>query len=216
MATTFVSMAYEMSAFLPGCPSLAIENTIRKYAIDLCRWGKVWRGDMTQITLVDGTYQYAVSSADANARFDQPTVAYTTIGTTKTFLKIRTYTELLSEYPSWPGDSDGSPVVITTRDPGYVMLAPVPDAAGTLDIFGTLVPTSVATEWDTAMYDEHRDVLFHGVLYELMAMPGRSWSDLKESLRHEKRWSYLRASARAVAERQYAPRPLSVEMTPAA
>lgn len=212
--TTFEAMAYELSPFLPGCPSLTIEQTLRKYAADLCRWGQVWRDDMTQIALVAGTHEYAVSSPVVTGRFDQPLVAYTTIGTTKQFMRLRTYEQTLAEYPSWPGDADGTPVILTLRDQSTIMLAPVPDAVGTLDIYGTLVPVSTATGWDTAMYDEHRDVLFHGVLYELLGMPGRSWTDAAESKRHEQRWVYGRANARSLATRQYMHQSTTTQMIP--
>ena len=58
--TVFSAMTPEISAFLPGCPDLAIERTVRKMAIDLCQRGRVWTLDLIPIAMVVAEPTYAL------------------------------------------------------------------------------------------------------------------------------------------------------------
>ncbi len=215
-AVTFASMVPDISAFLQGCPNPAIERTLRKVATDLCQRARVWRADLPAITLVAGTTDYTPTSPVAYGEFMEPVFGRTTVGTAVTELKWCSYEKTRRLYPEWPLDSDGPSQIMTSRTPGQIMLAPTPDAAGTLAIYGVLRPTATADSWDAQMYREFHREMFHGTLYELMTMAERSWSNANLGQHHGKQWTYLLAMARDRAERDYNSDGLMVQMRPAA
>lgn len=215
MSTTFAAMVPEVSPFLPGCPSLTIELTMRKMAIELCTWAKVWRAEMTPITLVPGTSAYTPAPTVAYARYGGFVAGSTLVAGNKRELKPMTYEIARARFPSWLENYSGTaPQWAITKTPGQVLLAPVPDTAGTMSIYGVLIPTLTATEWDDTMYAEFQRVLFHGTLAELMAMPGRNWSDQKMAILHRRDWVALRARARTRVDHDYTTQSISVEAVP--
>lgn len=213
-SVTFASMAMDATAFLPGCPSATIEQTMRKIATDLCQRARVWRDDMTQIPMTAGVTSFTPASPYAYGEFVEAISAYITVNGTRSPVTPVSYEKARRMYPEWPMAADGTPQLIAVRIPGQVMLAPTPDTTGTLDIYGVLRPTATATSWDAQMYREFHRELFHGVLHELMAMPNRSWSDAKLADYHGKQWTYLLMMARDRADRDFTNAELTVQMRP--
>jgi hypothetical protein len=212
---SFAAMVPDISAYLPGCPSLVIERSARKIVTDLCQRAKVWREEVLPIALVASQSQYGM---DAPYGFSEPTdilqgyILYP--DGTKVELPYTAYSYARRRFPDWPESSEGQPVLVTRNIFGAVSLAPTPNAVGELHVVVALRPTSDATEWLQTLYDVHHRVIFHGVLHELMQMHGRSWEDEKKALYHGKQWTYLLNLARDRAERGYNVDDLSVEMRP--
>lgn len=215
-AITFASMVPDVSAFLQGCPNPAIERTLRKIATDLCQRASVWKAELPAINTAIGTTSYTPTSPVAYGEFAGFVSGTTTVSGTTSEVKWVSYDKARRLYPSWPLNTSGTPLVATSRTPGELMLAPTPDAVGTLNVYGLLRPTATADSWDAQLYREFHRVLFHGSMHELMSMPGRSWSNPKDAMYHGKQWSYLLALARDRAERDYNSDTLSVQMLPAA
>jgi hypothetical protein len=213
---TFKSMITEASPYLQGCPDYVIETTYRRRVEEICRRARVWRGALTDITLVPGTYTYAPASPLAYADVITVRSATTTISGSKRELNWQTYDAVQGLYPAWPENLSGTPLVFTRQDLASILLAPVPDTAGTLKTYGDLRPTDAATVWDSVMYSEHRDALFHGVLGTLMGAANRPWSDGKGALTHSKEWNFRLNSARIRADRDYNSGSISVQMRPLA
>ena len=212
---TYASMVNDISPYLQGCPSLVIERTARKIVTDLCQRAKVWRGSADSITLVVDDYDYTPTfTSDTTAEFVDVLDAWVVIDDVKTDLVVYPYDVVRRLYPAWPQDSTGTPQVLTVQTPGAVQVAPVPDAAGTLNLVVSLRPTSSATTWPDGLYREFHRVVFHGVLAELLRMKDRTWTDVKESDRHGKIWTDLVASARDRADRGFMRTDLSAKMRP--
>jgi hypothetical protein len=203
-ATTFASMVPDVSAFLQGCPNPAIERTLRKMA------------ELPDITLVASTTEYTPTSPVAYGEFVEVVTADTTIAGEYQALKVVSFEKARRVYPEWPMATTGTPLLLTVRTPGQIMLAPTPDAAGTLSVYGILRPTATADSWDAQMYREFHRELFHGVMHELQMMPDRSWTDTASAQYHGKQWTFLLNLARDRAERDYNTDGLSVQMRPAA
>lgn len=213
-AVTFASMVPEFSPFLAGCPNLTIERAARKVSIDLCQRGKVWRVELPDITLVPTTHAYVPTSPVAYAEYCDFLTGTTLIGTESRDLKWKTYDTIHRMFPAWPNNTPGTPLYATMRTPGSILLAPVPDTAGTMSLFACLRPTRTADSWDSDMYAEFHRAIFHGVLFELLAMNERSWSNPKLADAHGKEWTYLLNEATARAESGYNAGVLQVEMRP--
>ena len=73
MATTlYASFFPHVAPHLPGMPDAVLERYISKVAIDLCTRAKIWRADMTPISLVAGQQRYTPVSSVANTELDSP------------------------------------------------------------------------------------------------------------------------------------------------
>lgn len=214
--TTFASMVPEIGAFVPGCPNLTIERTIRKIITDLCQRGKVWRVQLTPIAVSAGDYDYAPASPVAYGEFcDFLSGSFTTTSSgAKTPVYWKDYDTAVIQNPAWPEDMVGLPITVTSKTPGELLLIPVPEEAGTLAVYGVLRPTATATEWESTLYAEFHRCVFHGVLCELMSMPERAWTSDKESMKHGKQWTYLLNEAKDRAQRGFNKADLSVKMRP--
>lgn len=212
---TYASMVPELSAFLPGCPSLVIERAIRKIIIDLCQRAKVWRDDALPFNTVVGQTEYGLQSPYSFAEAMDILSAYVLYPDgTKRELPWRAYAEARWHYPNWPENASGTPTLVTSDTFGAVALAPTPDAVGEVHVQLTLRPTATSTEWLQSLYDVHHRVVFHGVLHELMLMHDRSWEDEKRAMYHGKQWTYLLNLARDRAQRGYSVDTLSATMRP--
>jgi hypothetical protein len=211
----FADMVPDLSAFLPGCPSLVIERTIRKIATDLCQRAKPWTLDMVPITLVPAQTEYDLTSPASYAEPTDVVEAFILFPDgTKVDLEWLSYAAVRRAYPSWPQDSEGQPKYLTSSEVGKVLLAPVPEATGDLYIRAVVRPTATATVWEQWLYDEFKRAVFHGTLHELMLMPERSWFNEKTGMYHGKQWTFLLSAARDRAQRGYNVDSIGVEMRP--
>lgn len=213
--TTFASMVPDISAHLPGCPSLVIERTVRKTATDLCQRGRVWGLDLTPVSVVAATYEYALPSPVAYGEVVDVLDAYfIDADSKKTPVVWKPYKAVRAAHPEWPEDDTGLPLYLTTNMTGYASLVPVPDVAGTLYVKAYMRPAATASEFPTWMYGEFQRELFHGTLHELMAMPERSWSNAKMAEYHGKQWTYLLSQATIRAGQEYNTDSQAVQMRP--
>jgi len=212
--TSFDDMVDDVSVHLPGCPQPMIAHTIRKVVVDMCQRAKVWVSDFRPITLVPGQVNYALQPVETYAVCTDVVSGHVVIGGAKTELSWEPLEAVKRQFPSWPTGVNNTPQVMTWATLGEVMLAPVPDVAGTLYLRGYLRPAPDATVWDSALYNEFSRVIFHGTLYELMLTPNRSWSDAKVAALHGRHWTQLLAAARDRAQRGFNADDLSVAMLP--
>jgi hypothetical protein len=195
---------------------LVIENTTRKIVTDLCQRGRVWEDDLSNIAVTPAGYTYTLTPAVAYAEVIEPTRLYSVRADNTQFDIHRVNrAKMLQLHRGWPADDSGEPQHYQSgASTDIVMLAPVPDAAITVRARAQLRPTAAAAEWPDYLYREHHRAVFHGVLHELMGMPGRSWSDAKLAVYHGKQWTYLLSQATIRASQEYSADELVVEMRP--
>tara|TARA_R110000782_G_C14615929_1_gene392672 strand:- start:93 stop:641 length:549 start_codon:yes stop_codon:yes gene_type:complete len=180
----------------------------------MCQRAKVWNEDFLPVDLVVGRVTYSMVPPVAYAVCTDITDGYTLVNGEKTNLTWEKLTAVKGRYPNWPEDSQGTVQYITSATLGEVLVAPVPDVAGTLNLRGYLRPSPTATVWDADLYDEFQRVIFHGVLYDLMMMLGRGWAEPKLASIHGRQWTQLLAAARDRSQRGYNADDLSVAMRP--
>jgi hypothetical protein len=208
-------MVPEISAMLPGCPSLVIERTVRKMAIDLSQRGRVWTLNCTPVVTAPGTYEYAMVLAETYAEPIDIMDAYVIDADgNKTPVKWKPYKAVRAAHPEWPENDAGLPLYVTTDLTGYASFVPVPDATVTAYIKVYARPTAAATEIPTWLYNEFQRELFHGVIHELMAMPDRPWSNTKVAEYHGRQWTYLLSQATIRAGQEYNTDSQAVQMRP--
>jgi hypothetical protein len=210
----FDAMVDDISAFLPGCPSPTISRTAKKIVVDLCQRGKVWHEDFIPAPMPVGQLSYPLLPPVPHAECTDVTAGYIVIGDQKRDLVWQQLSAVRRRFPNWPDNELGQPQYMTWATIGELLLAPVPDEAGTLYLRGYLRPTAAATVWDLDLYHEFQRVIFHGTLHELMMMPNRSWSDDKTAVFHGRQWTQLLSAAKDRAVRGFNTADLSVEMRP--
>lgn len=211
---SYAAMVDALAPFAPGCPSLTLQHTARKIVKDMCQRANVWRVTFAPIPLVVGAHEYAPVTGLSYGEMHEITDGYVVVDNVKTDVKWRGYDDVRRMSPAWPQDFSGTPNTVTGFTPQRVLLAPVPDAFGTLTLLGTARPKDTDTEMDADVYAENTRVVFHGVLHEILGMPQRSWSDAKASLMHGRQWTYLLNAARDRAMRGYNSADLTAQMRP--
>lgn len=211
---TFDDMVGDISVFLPGCPEPTIARTARKIIIDLCQRAKVWERDFAPISVPAGQVTSLLTPPVLYATCTDITSAYFVVDGERIPLTWMPYNEVIRAYPKWPDDTPSTPRFITLESIGRVNLAPLPDTSGVLYVRGNLRPTPTATVWDQSLYYEFQRAIFHGVLFELMSMNNRSWTDAKGATVNGRQWTQLLAAARDRAQRGFNSDDLAVQMQP--
>lgn len=210
--TAFADMVPDVSAFLPGCPSLVIERTMRKIAIDMCQRAKVWEMDTVPFTIVPGNNRVVVASPALYAEVTDITSATMVLTDgTEVPLERMGYNELRRVYPA---SATGQPVYYSKVSESELVLAPTPLVTADLFVKAYVRPTPTADGIETWLYSEFHRLMFHGTLHELMTMPERSWTDLKTAAYHGKQWTYLLSEAKVRVSRGYDIGSQAVQMRP--
>ena len=108
------------------------------------------------------------------------------------------------------------PVGLTRFDELTVNVVPIPDAADTYTLYlmGAIRPTMASTTFEGSLYATYKRAIFHGVLYELMNMPARPWSNDKKVEHHGKQWEYFVSQARARANKGFGRADICVRQSP--
>lgn len=209
----------DIAPHVPGCPDPVMEFYIRKVCIDLCSRALVWRTTLTGITLVDGTASYALVSPIAGTEVVTilgNKMHLTTAGTDKT-LEVVTGDQFQLAFPAWPDlINTGEPVAVVQHDTTTINLAPVPDGADTytLTLNAAVRPTKASTTIEETIIFDNNSAIFHGVLYELMLMPDRPWTNEKTALIHGRHWSHALHAAKARANKGFGQADVTVQMRP--
>ena len=219
MATvTFASFVPEIAPHLIGCPTAVMERYIAKVAIDLCERASIWRVRLTDIALTSGDYEYPLTSPVADTEITSLLSASVLVdSTTRKPIEIYTDDYVRECFPRWPDtDNPGEPRGVFRYDTANVQVYPVPDDNVTyaLQLWALLRPSATATGWEGTLQNEFRRAIFHGVLYELMTMPERTWYNEKMAVYHGKQWTNLVAAARARANKGYSRQSIFVQPRP--
>jgi hypothetical protein len=215
MTVAFAAMVPNVSPFLPGCPNLVVENSLRRKARELCSFARVWRHELPPVAMNIGQPSYTLASPFLYAEILSIVSGTVLVDTRKSPLSRMPYADAQRLHPAWPENySSAVPRQFVAREPRELWLLPVPSEAGTATLYVQLSPTVSAAEWEEPLYARYEQALLHGVLFELLAMPERAWTDQKEALNHGKLWSYHKAMARADAAGDFSSRGLTVQMTP--
>lgn len=219
MATTaFLSAVPEISALVSGCPTAILERYVSKVVIELCRRASVWRVLLPPMPLTSGVYTYTPTTPTDTVLHNILT-ATLSLGSPVVAKSLRIYTDvkISKMYPMWPDTVNvQQPLAIFQSNPATINVYPVPDTitAYKINLLAILRPTATAAGWDSALQDEFREVIYHGVLYYIMMMNNRVWSDPAGAQMHGKIYTNLVADARAKANKSYTRADLYVTQRP--
>ncbi len=216
---SFKTFFPDISPHVQGCPDPVMEFYIRRVCIELCNRAGVWRQELTPTTLSSGTYNYTLAAPFADAEVVALTGNRLYLTTADAYRTLQMVTEEQARlaYSTWPDTvNTGEPAAIFQRDTTSFNVVPVPDDADTyeLHLTATLRPTKAATTFEETVFYDNNSAIFHGVLYELMLMPDRPWTNEKMALIHGKHWAHALNSARARANKGFGRADVTVQMRP--
>lgn len=98
----------------------------------------------------------------------------------------------------------GKPTWATTSRDGasvQVRLSPIPDAAYTVDVEVSTLPTRAAQSFEDDLVNYWSDALVAGAFSRLYAVPGQAFSNPVEAIGQAQVFSYLTRKARAEGDR---------------
>lgn len=213
-AVAFSTLVPDVAIHVQGCPPPVIENALRAAAIDFCSRTGVWRSRLTAQDIVAGTYDYTLNPPSGALVHKVLWVKHNDVE-----LPSLTSEVLVSRYPTQPDATAANrslPTFYSMPDQRTVQLVPVPVDAltGGLKVYATLRPTAAATGVEEIVTDAYSEVLVHGALQRLLAIPEKSWSNPKAVEYHGHEFSVGISRARADAERGNTTASLSVAMHP--
>jgi hypothetical protein len=221
MATRdFSSLAVRLQPVVPGCPRQTIVQYIRDAAIKTCERTLTWRYQVPRFDLTAGTYIYSYRQP-----FDSQVHAVFSVLLNNIPLEVLTLDRALELYPAWAdkyttsGDIalyGSQPRSVTEVSPDAFAVLPLPDAERTYNVrmFVALKPTRTASGMDEVIFNDLEDVMMHGALQHLLALPKTNWSDRELATYHAKQYLTQLVERRARANLGNARGTFAVQMQP--
>lgn len=160
---------------VPGCPRHTLIEAARDAVIAFCERTNILKLEHAPITTVASTASYAFVPSAGTEVHDVLQAWYDG----NEIFPIDT-DQIENIYTDWMNES-GTPKYFTRLDKRNIRLVPNPDAAVTngLTMLVTLKPAIDATTIDDTVYEEYRDTIEAHAKGKLMAMPGKTWTNIK-------------------------------------
>lgn len=219
MATRdFKSLITRINPSVPGCPQETMFQYIRDAAIRSCERTLAWRYEEPKFNLTPGTPKYTYRKP-----FFTEVHAVFSVMLNDSPLELLTLEEALDRYPKWvdkyttPEDIDefgSEPRLFTQLNPNEYIVLPLPDAERTytVRVFYALKPSRSATGMEQVIFDDLEEVIMHGALQHLLALPNTNWSDRELAAYHAKQYAFQISERRARANMGNARSSLSVRI----
>lgn len=160
---------------VPTCPRPLARQALVDSAVDFCdETGVIKYITFPQLTEVGvdtyypDTPKYTEVQRYMRAWLDKKPLG---IGPMALHDNVRSYVEQ-------PTEPNGSPQIITSREPGSISLIPAPDTAGQQLVLQVLIrPTHNAKQLDDALFFQWRDAVIAGAIVRICTTPGQPYSD---------------------------------------
>lgn len=166
---TLTDFAKYVRPEVPGCAEPILLDAILEACIDFCTRSELLSEIVTQ-ALVAGTKTYTLTPTNA-ALYPARLRVVLKEGLPLTPTNAASYALL----PERTGS--GTPTTYFAPTRNQVTLAPVPNAAATLEFDLVLRPTRTATSVPQVLFDEWVKTIANGAKAQLMAQVGRPWAN---------------------------------------
>jgi hypothetical protein len=176
-----------------GCPSALIDSKIVTKAIEFCEQSEAWRYDLTPIDLVALQAGYSLNLpvetqvVGIKSLFDDghPVYPKSEQQIDADWPKLNTTfgynSNANNSFQPWRQRTEAQAIYFYQSTPGTVRLFPIPESAKTGGLTGTVVvkPLPDGTLIDEDLYNQFYDAIASGAKADLMAMPGKDWTNLE-------------------------------------
>lgn len=210
----FSTLTPDVAVHVQGCPPPVIENALRSAAIDFCSRTGIWRKNLDAQNITGGVYDYTLNPPSGALVHKVLQVKCDNIPLTPLTAEL-----LMAKFPTQPDtnvERRSTPTCYSMIDQRSIQLVPVPldSIINGLKVMVSLRPTLDAAGVDSIAVDAYAEVLVHGALQRLVAIPEKPWSNPKSVEYHGHEFSVGISRARADAERGNTVANLRVAMRP--
>lgn len=166
---------YVMPA-VQGCPSAIADSAIRLALIEFCEKTNMWKHSFNPINIVADQDVYTFT-LPTGAAMSKPTY----VAVSGQFVSPTNEEDLDLLYASWRDTTSKQPIMYYMDYDGSMILVPTPSDSitGGLKVEAALRPAIDSTTFPDWILENWAEVIAHGALMRLHAMPGKVWSDTK-------------------------------------
>jgi hypothetical protein len=181
---------------LPGCPKSLALAAARRGADELCRGAYVWTEEL-------GPMDVSAWQTDYTLPIPSGAVPVILLGLYFQGIPLSAATdeELDEKYPGWSELTAARPLRFIVPAIGKVRLVPKPTAAAAAALTARMVlaPAHDAADVQDLIFEQWAPAVAHAAKAELMAVPGKAWSDPQLAEHHARqfRTHIVRARGRA-------------------
>ena len=184
-----------MTGNLPGCPAYVIRDRLRESAMDFLARSRVWKVEhVTLGTTVSGTRIHWVENNPEDAGLTHLHAVW--IGGKEVDIMLPGEAE-----DAAPGElADTEKVMVELAGRASLILSPAPRVGGQA-IVATVsyAPTEIARGVTDAVYRAHHEAIERRAVAELMAEPGKLWTNPALAGAHMARYDDLQCEAAELA-----------------
>ena len=176
MAQVNISLMYDdVLPDLPGCPPLMALDALREAAIDLCEISRVYRADLTAITVLANTPTYAYAGMPTGTVVHE--IIHGVFGTQEIMAKPPD--DLAVLYAADWRTRTGTPIYLVGENERTVRVVPYPtaDLTDTIKLWVALKPSQSTTVLEQRIVEEYRKEIAMGAMASLMASPKKPYTN---------------------------------------
>jgi hypothetical protein len=196
-------MTASLEAFLPsvqphvqGCPESLIIDAIRNACIRFCTGTWLIRENLEPSDIVVDVDDYTIAATAGNE-----TIGLISFLHNKLELPKKTEEELDILDSGWRTADPGVATAVMCPTPDRILLNRVPAETITDGMIVRIAtrPTDSTTTINNQLFNDWRKAIKYGALEELLEIPDKGWSDIKQSIWYGKRFNFeiQRGKARA-------------------
>jgi len=174
MAIPYTRLLPDVLTVVPGCPDMLAESNIRAAVIEFCEKSEAYRAEFDPINVVAKQHEYEVDTPIATTVHRLDWVKYDGFD-----LEPVSSSLLEQRLGDWRKDT-GTPAYFVQQSSSALVIAPRPakNVDAGLRIKAVLKPTHTSNACDDDLMNNYRDGILSGVLYRLLRMPNKDWTDL--------------------------------------
>ncbi len=187
---------------IQGAPDSLISTHLQRVLNDFYTRSTAWRDYLPAINIVGGQAEYEINPVGQNEQLQFVLAAFLfPFDGSNEPLGLGVCTrKLLGVVPA-------PPARYYMERPDLMILYPTPDKTygPILNVYGSMVPTTLTAKLPNMSYTQHVDALIWGTLARLYAIPKRPWSDKELRDYYEKKYRREILIYRDIANRGYGP-----------
>lgn len=168
-----------VSAETPGCPEVLIKQNLVQSAIEFCTETLAWQEIQDSLIVIDGQ-----SELDVEVPTDARIVTIKDIWASNRKLRAVTMSQLFELIPNWQDARGSEPTYYNaSTDWQTIRIFPIPLGANRarLRMRAAYAPTLAAKTLPDEMTTKYLDGIVGGAKARLMAMPGKTWTNVQSA-----------------------------------
>ena len=182
-SVAFEAFLPEVMLEAPSVPQPVAINAIRNACYDFCWKSQLWNAPLEAVTFEANAREIELEPIQ-----DSQIVAVMSVShDNKRNIDPASFDALSKTAPDW-ATRTGIPEVYYQPSTDKLVLYPIPDTGGTLNIVAAFAPTRQATTIEGFVYHQHLETIKYGALWKLKTMFGQTWSDAQGALYYEQRF----------------------------